>query len=186
MTTTPLTVEAREPIKVIADIIKTELDLDDLWDKVAQANVPRVMIYNQRFKPPTTDGLYVVLSYVSGVVIGNNNYAADDSDDYFTEYQELAMQELIQIDAMSANDEARIRNKEIIMALTSIYAQQQTDKYLMQLARMPAGFTDLSELEASARMNRYTSRIMIKALYRKAKEVDPYVSIQTPEVQVNV
>jgi hypothetical protein len=173
--TTPLTVSEKEPIKVIADIIQKELDLDD----------GLVMIYNQRFKPPTTEGIYIVLSYISGRPIGVSNHVEDAGIYGITEVQESAMNEMIQIDAMSANDEARIRHREIILALGSIYGQQQCDKYLMQMARIPGDFTDVSDLEGAARLNRYTMTMTIKALYRKTKTVEYYGTFTTPEVHTN-
>ena len=176
------TLVTREPIKVIADIIQTELELDALVDpKDASKTIARVMVYNQRFKPPTTEGMYVVVSYVSGVAIGNNNYITD-VESAGTEIQELAMNEVIQIDVMSSNEEARQRKEEVIMALNSIYAAQVCDENRMQLARIPSAFNDLSGLEGSSQMNRYTMTVILKALYRKTKDASYYDKGFTPEV----
>jgi hypothetical protein len=173
--TTPLTVSHLEPIKVMADIIQIELNLES----------GDVIVYNQRFKIPSTEKMFVVLSLLNSKIIGNNNYYEDDEDDGFQEIQEVAVHELLQIDIMSANDEARIRKHEVALALASVYAQQKCDENMIQIARIPEGFTDVSDLEAAARLNRYTATIAVKALYRKVKTVDYYGTFQNPEVHSN-
>ena len=172
--TTALISPTVEPIKAICDIIQHELGLD----------AAHVMASDQRYTPPTDDGMYVVVSYVDDKTIGNNSYMLGDVDDSGVgqEVQESAVNILAQIDVMSASSEARLRKQEIVMALAGIYARQVCDANLMQLARIPAGFRDMSALEGSSMLKRYTATIIIKALYRKVKETSYYDHNFTPAV----
>jgi hypothetical protein len=164
----------REPIKIMADIILHELEL----------TAGQVMIYNQRYTAPTTEGLYIVLAFVSAKVIGNNNTPTDNGA-VMDEVQETSVLQVIQIDVMSANEEARQRKEEIIMALNSTYAQQLQDQYLVKIASHPSDFVDVSDVEGTARMNRYTMTVMVNALYRKTKAIDFYGTF-TEEVNTHV
>lgn len=168
-----------EPIKVLADIIQTELSLED----------GRVMVYNQRFKAPTTKGMYVVLSYVSGKAIGNNSRTSE-IESVYSETQEVAMHEVIQIDVMSDIDEsgyceARARKVEVIMALGSQYAQRKSAERLMQIGRIPGDFNDISGVEGASLLSRYMMIVPIKALYVKTKTADYYDHGFTPEVSTD-
>ena len=165
----------REPILVMADILKSELELDD----------GQVMIYNQRSVAPTTKGLYVYLSIVSQKVIGNNNYT-EPTTGAMQETQELAIATLIQIDAMSQNDEARTRKDEIIMALRSVFAQQQQDAEGMRISYIPSTWVDASDIEGTSLLNRYSTSVMVFSISRKIKVLNSYYdTFQNPELTYN-
>ena len=165
----------REPIKVVADVIQHELEMAP----------GAVMVYNARYEAPTTEGLYIVLSLVGpGKIIGNKNTIVDAAGIELSETQETALMQMIQIDVMSANDEARQRCFEIVQALASTYALQQMDTYQINIASHVAGFADVSEVEGDARINRYTMTIMVNALYTKTKAIDSYGTFNK-EVHLN-
>ena len=167
-----------EPVKVIADILQSELELE----------TGRVRLENQRLNVATA-GLTIVVGYVSGKPIGNNNYSVSDGDgpdDGMTEVQELTMHHLVQIDAMSFDDTARRRLPEILQALASIKAQQSMGTNLMNISRIPAsGFLNVSALEETAMLNRYTITVAVTALHRKEKMAPYYDQFPNPEVHVN-
>lgn len=168
-----------EPIKVLAGIIQTEMGLA----------AGKVMVYNQRYKPPTTKGVYIVLSYISGKAIGNNAGNTEVAGEYI-EVQEVPMHEVIQIDVMSDTEadgtcEARARKVEVIMALGSQYAQRQCAEHLMQISRIPTEFVDISAVEGSSLLARYMATVNIKALYRKTKTAEYYDHNFTPEVHTD-
>ncbi len=174
----------REPVKIIAAILKAELGLAD----------GQIMLDDQKWNIPTTNGLYVCISYVSGRAISSENEWVStppdpldpDAPTGMTEIQSVAMNALIQIDAMSANNEARTRKEEIIMALRSLAAEAAMDVYNVQIARMPSDFLNVSSLEETVRLNRYTMTIAVNYLMAKEKPVvDYYTQFQAPEVTVN-
>ncbi len=163
---------SREPIKIIADILKHEMDLA----------VGQIMLDYEKIDILPDPGLYVALSYLGGKAIGNNNYFDPDT---LMEIQEVAMQELIQIDILSFDSSARKRKEEVIMALRSVYSQNAQDANLMQVARIPGDFQNASSLEETKILNRFTMTITVKAIYRKEKDVDYYDQFQNAEVSFN-
>lgn len=157
------TVTGREPIKVIADILKAELELED----------GQIMLSYQKFNIPETTGLYIALSYLSEKVIANNNYFAADGNG-IKETQETAIQNLIQIDLMSFDATARLEKEHVIQALRSIYSQQAQEAARMKIASIPISFVDASSLEETKIMNRYAISIMVHALYSRTKVIPGY------------
>ena len=154
-----------EPIKVLADIVQHEMELA----------TGQVMIYNQDLAN---------MPEIPGKIIGNNNTPTDHGTG-LDEVQDVSVLQMIQIDVMSANSEARTRCMEVVMALASTYAKQQMDKYQISIASHPGAFVDASEVEGTARMNRYTTTVMVNALYKKTKAIDFYGTFNK-EVHTNV
>ena len=74
----------REPVKLIADVIESELGLAS----------GQVMVTNQKYNIPKTPGLYVVVRYLAGKAIANNNYGNEEATAQ-DEVQELVMQEMV-------------------------------------------------------------------------------------------
>ena len=186
--------DRREPIKVLADIIKHELELDDIV--LNQKVYSRVMIYNEEYDIPPISGIYIVLGFVSENIISNSNDSGEklniletqqnleESMDY-KESQSLLKSEIIQIDIISKNSEARLRKEEIILAIKSNYAQRQQEIYDIQISMLPSSFLDLSEIEATARINRYAISVRVNSIYTKTKDTDYYEIFQDTEVKVN-
>ena len=164
---------AVEPIKVVADIIQTELGLPD----------GAVMVVNQRWVIPQNQDLYVALAYVGPAkTIGNTNYFDSEAN---TEVQETSKAHMVQIDIMSFGDAARTRKEEVEMALLSMYSQFQQGKNLIKIARQPGPAVDASSLEATGRLNRFLMTVMVNALHRKVKAAAYYDKFSGPEVISN-
>ena len=162
---------SREPVKVIADIIVHELELEP----------SQIVLNYEKFDIPPEPGLFVVLSYVSGKAIGNVN-ESESTPAGMNEIQTVAMQHIIQIDLMSFDNTARTRKEEVIMALRSIYSQQTQEIYNMKIARIPEQFMNASSLEETKILNRFTMDLTIKSVYTKTKKADYYDSFKNVEV----
>ena len=161
-----------EYIKVLADIITTELSLTPGSTAV---NDNRVFIYNQNFVLPTYDDLFVVISESPGKVIANvNRYDGDGVNT--KEVQEIIMQREISVDIMSRNDEARNRKEELIMALNSDYSQQKQGENGFRIFSHSFSFVDVSENEGAARITRYRMSLFLHVKYSKEKAIDYYSS----------
>lgn len=155
----------REAAKIIADVLTAQLGL-----------LPgQIMLTNQKWFIPEDQGLYVAINYVSGKTIGNTNYSIP-TDAGMTEMQELVMLYEIQIDLMSYNDSARVMKELAYMGLLSVASQQIQEKYNVQIARNPQPFQDVSMLEESGRLNRYTTLIAVTQLIVNANTNVPYYS----------
>jgi hypothetical protein len=162
-----------EPIKVVADIIQSELGLPD----------GAVMVVNQRWAIPSNQDLYVALAYVGPAkTIGNVNYFDSEAE---SEVQETSKAHMVQIDIMSFGDTARTRKEEVEMALLSMYSQFQQGKNLIKIARQPGPLVDASTLEATGRLNRFLMTVMVNALHRKVKAAAYYNKFSSPEVNLN-
>lgn len=177
--TYPLNVVDREPIKVLASILQAEMDLDD----------GQIMLANQQRVIPKNDGLYVAMQVIEERALSSVN-RAEATEDGMIEIQEVVMQQMVQIDFMSWDDSARLRKEEFLMAMGSIKAQQEMEKYLVSIAQLPAGFVNVSEPDDTKMLNRYTITAVMQALLRKTKEpvayFDKFPTTSTPEPEVIV
>ncbi len=133
------------------------------------------MLTNQKWMIPETQGLYVAVSYVTGKVIGNNNYSLPTGGG-MEEHQELVMLYEIQIDLMSYDDSARVLKEIAYMGLLSVASQQIQEQYNVSVARNPQPFQDVSMLEESGRLNRYTTLIAVTQLITNVNANVPYYS----------
>lgn len=148
----------REPIKVLRDIIKSELALDD----------DRIMLQNQKIDIRPIKGLYVVLSYLNGKPIGSNNFTTPTNYG-LSETQEVLMRHQIQIDIMSADDSARLQKEQVMQALNSIFSQQQQTLNGMQISKVTGEFINASSLEETKILSRYTIAVYMTSLYSLTK-----------------
>lgn len=150
-------------IDLVREIIKHELDIED----------ERINIYNQKWKIPPDDELFVVLEYRgTPKIISSRNYYSEVND---TESQDLNTQESIIIGLFSRNLEAIQRKEEAVMALYSIYSQQIQEANSFKIMR-GASIEDLSDLEGAARLYRFDIPIIVFAWYHKTKASEYYDS----------
>jgi hypothetical protein len=167
---------SREAIVVLVDIIGREMELE----------AGRVMIANQRWPIPEDPGLYVMIQTISSKAIGAKTWIEQVGVGAFEEVSQAAMNDLIQIDVMSADDSAVQRKEEVLLALTSIYAEKQMEADNLQIARIVQGFSNSSALEGASMLNRFTATVAVSWLKTKRKALTEYYdTIPTPEVVPN-
>ena len=155
------------------------------------------MVYNQRFHIPEDDRLYITVG-VAGVrpFASNSTFAArrpragsagagSDRHAGFEERQSINVQETISINLFSANTDARLRNHEVIMALGSVRAQQACEEHSMHIAPLPSTFNDVSEVEGTARLNRFSITINVLRAYEKKTARDYYDKFPQPQPDIN-
>lgn len=161
----------REPVKIIRDIIKHEMDLTD----------QQILPSNQKFKI-NSNMLFLYISYVGpSKIINRSSELVDVAGGGVAELSSVKMLFQIQIDILSYNDPeggnpARQRKEEIAMAMGSIYAQQIQEQYNVQISKNLAPFVDTSYLEETAMMTRYTTTIMLETVLQKQKITEEYYS----------
>ena len=90
------------------------------------------------------------------------------------EKQYLSSQQTLQIDILSGNTDARKRSHEIILALDSIYSQQQQEKFQFKINKSNTGFNNVSELEGEKNLNRFALTITCFCWYYKTKQINDY------------
>lgn len=164
--------QGKEYIKIIADIIEKELELEP-EDRLSENPTDRrVFIYNQGFILPTYKYMFIVLSEVSNIIIANNNYPMTKENGSLDERQELIVKKEIGVDVMSRNAEARQRKEEVVMALVSRYSQGQQEANGFRLFPFSVSFLDISQVEGAAQINRYRASLICHVKYEKQKAVD--------------
>lgn len=164
--------EPYELITVLAELIQNQLQLQK----------GRVIIYNQKFDIPTDDGMFVAVSFVSDRVFGNNLVYENDPDNEanLVEIHQSHAQEMYEINVYSRDASARLRKHEILWALNSTEAQNLAEQYAFKIGFVPQNFTDVSEVEASARLNRYSFTFNILRAYETRRTVPAYTQFQIP------
>lgn len=152
------TTSAVEPLKVICNIIQSEMNL----------TAAQIATAYQDYKIPS-DGLFVVAGYLGPTeLIASQGYFDTATNE---EVQEVSVKHTIQIDIMSMapDNSARIRKEELAMALRSFYSQKQQDINLIGIAWLQSDFTDASQQEGTTMLNRYVTTCAVNALHRKTK-----------------
>lgn len=160
----------RETILVLADLVQSQMGLEN----------GVVAIYNQPRTIQPVSGLYVDVAFLGAKVYGATSKAVNDGfNQDLSEVQTVSKLEMYQIDIFSKNAEARILNTEIIFALTGVAAQQACEVHAMRICQIPSGFVDLSQVEASARLNRYALTFNVFRSYSLARLAPTFTHFQS-------
>ena len=151
-----------DTLQLIRSILLPELSLAE----------DQVMLYNQRFELPPDDRMYVTLAILGTKTFGAaTTYENDPVSDVLREVQRINRQEMISILLFSASREARERNWEVAAALTSTLAQQVMEANSFSIGRVPTSMTDVSEVDGTTRLNRYSLTFNVLVGYTRAKPV---------------
>lgn len=152
-----------EPVKVLADIIQTFMDLED----------GQVVLAYQKFTIPT-DGLLVVLTSVNDQEISRDSFLRANDAGGQDEVNQIVMLHEVQVDILSFDNAARTRRLEIPMAIGSFYSEQEQEANSLQIARNMIPMQDTSFLEVTKYLSRYTTRIRMTALTELVKSNAEY------------
>ena len=152
----------REPVLVVADIIKNCLSLND----------GQIFIYNQNFKLPETSGLFIIIQYNSSQEYSSNSEFVP-TESGANELISSQVREEYTINVLSRDDTARTKKEEVKMALNSNYSQNQQGLYQFSIGRL-GNFTNVSELEGADVINRFALNINLLAHYSKTLATDYY------------
>jgi hypothetical protein len=144
------------PLLLLCDILRRELELD----------VGRVYLWDQKINQPTDSGLYIAVSVGSCKPFANSNRPASTLSGLEAQ-QSVNMHAVIDIDIISRGPAARDRKEEVIMALNSIYAQQQQNANSFYIAKLPSSFLNLSNIDGAAIPYRF--RISVAMQYTTVK-----------------
>lgn len=165
---------AREPIKVVGDVLAAEMAL-----------IPgQIMLGLENWRIPPTRGLYVALLYGTERVVGSVNRTAC-AGSAFLEYQEVAMLHDVTVEVMSFDSSARLRRVEVLQALRSVAAQNAADAANMKISGIPENFLPIPSPEPAKQLNRFHASFRVNALYQKVRRADYYATFSTPEVLTN-
>jgi len=164
----------KEVEKILIDILSHELDLPLTYGVNEEGNeVPVFVIGFSNAMLGTTDKLQISIQTVNISPIANSS-KLDISVTPPIERQYLSSLQTMQIDVMSANTEARTRSQEVILALESIYSQQQQEKYQFKINKNITGFNNVSEAEGESNLNRFALTVTCFTFKYKSKIITDY------------
>lgn len=159
--------------KILVDIIKHELQLPDNYGTTINGDViPTVIIYGQNIKLFNTDKLQITVRTGNFRTYSNRNIVKEVLNKFY-EIQDLNQSCMIQIDCYSRNNDARTRHHEIIMAMNSIYAEQQMDIYNFKLGLIGNAVNN-SGLDGGSDINRFTITYNAIIHHQKTTEINYY------------
>jgi hypothetical protein len=171
----------------LVDILNTGMGLT--------ADTPNsAVVRDQNFKAPNTPGIFIVvgsmapqpISAVTYMKTGNpitwdqngqtfdaQGQTYDQTVESDIEVNEVQLAEQIQIDVMSRDNSAIMRNFEVVAALNSFYSKQQQELYSFKISRLPHSMINTSAAEGPAQYNRYTLTFTVFSWYRKESVIMP-------------
>ena len=138
------------------------------------------MIGLENYKIPANPGLYIALLYGPDTTIGNNSRYDTDQNGAYYQVQEAAKLHDITLDVMSFDAAARVRQQEVIFAMTSDYAVALMEENSMRFASTPSTFLPVPSLEETKYLNRFRVTFAVNAIHRKATLVPYYDSLHEP------
>jgi len=163
-----------EYIKVIADLIQTQMDLA----------VDRVFLYNQQINLPPDQGLFVNVGLIGKKPFGmSKSYlSVSDAEGGLQQQQTLNVQETYSVLIWSQNSDARLRNHEVLFALNGDAAQQAQEKYSFKIGYLPTQLMDVSDEDGASRLNRYSLTFNILCGYSQKRRVEFFSTFQEPAI----
>lgn len=155
------------PDILLCGIIATELGLD----------ASRVVVYNQNWKSPKDDNIYIVVSERMSRIIGSTNRfdIATNRED-----KRVSVSTTYNIEITSRNTDAKYRKNEVIAALTSNYSERIQEENEMRIFRTNQ-ITDLSFIDGRSALHRYQIPVIINSVHKYEREVDFYDKYQNIE-----
>lgn len=146
----------------------------------------QVVVYNQKWKIPADDRLFITVSSVGPVKQYGATVDLHDNADGSALQEDVAIasREMLAVDIYSKSQEAANRKEEIMMALASTAAQQLCEQWALKIARIPMTFVDLSSVEGTARLNRYQVTFAVLRTRTKTSLVQFYNQFPKPKLVI--
>jgi hypothetical protein len=159
--TAEVTVITTGVLEIFCNIIQTELGLTS----------DRVWLWDQKIMQPKDHGLYIAVQVVSCKPFSNTRQSSSDGLDAV---QSTNFQATLQLDIISRGVDARDRKEEVLMALNSVYSQQQQTANGFFIAPISSQFNNLSQEDGAAIPYRFNITCNILYSVTKIKTVPYY------------
>lgn len=167
----PIRPPAPEPGKVVAELIRCGLGLDE----------DQVILTNQKFDLPKDDRIYIAIAIYPGRAFGvRNAHEWDDVGEQFYLRQGTNRQEAYSVTMQSRSNQARIRNWEVPLALCNDAAALAMAQYAFKIGYLPTSMTDVSGLDGDASLGRYNLTFRALVRYEKIAPVPYYGQFSIP------
>ena len=164
--------------KIILDIIKKEMGLPSSYTLDGKI-YPALVVGTNNALLGRVKEIQVSCQSMGFIPIANNT-KVEMSETTQVQKQYITGKELVQIDIMSRNDDAFDRKHEVILALSSIFADYQQENHQFQIGKIPASIVNVSGVEGGSNLKRFSITINCITSYTKTKEnIDFYNSFST-------
>ena len=150
-----------KPLGLVAEIIRRELDLHS----------NQVYIYNQEFKIPPDERLYISVGIGTLKPFGNIKTRDPLTDQTI---HQINMQAMLDINIMSKSEAALDKKEEVLMAFQSDYGQNQQTINGFYIAPITTNLTNLSNIEGSSIPYRFHFSTNIQYLVEKRQGFEYY------------
>lgn len=145
-----MTKSTREPIKCVMDVLKEFMSLDD----------EHCYLYNNKWIIPPDKELFIVLGIMSVSPVGNTLKYKRENDKLLA-VTTTNVKGIYSLNIFSYDTSARTRQAEVIAALHSDIAIRSQERHSYTISANTLSFRDISDLEASKRLNRYVATFSI-------------------------
>lgn len=150
---------------LFCDIIQTQLGL----------TADRVWVWDQKIFQPVDSALYIAVSIPMCKAFGNNTEFITTNAGVYSQSQSVNMQATIDVDIISRGPAARDRKEEVLLALNSLYSEQQQEANSFYIGKISTNFLNLSNIDGAAIPYRF--KITCQMLYAVSKTTPiPYYS----------
>lgn len=175
-----LPVSRPRTINLIVGLIRSYMELE----------AEQVVVYNQKWRIPNDDRLYVTVAYLAqkpfGPCTSYEKFGGTPGNPAgLKEVVTVNSQETFSINVYSRNEDAVQRKDEVVMALNSTAAQQLCEANSIKLGRIPVGMSDLSGQEGTAIVNRFALTINALVARSREKVVEYYDKFQPTGLLIN-
>lgn len=158
-------------LALVCDIIAKEMSLDST----------QVYLWDQKINIPKDSRLYVAIGVMSCKPFGNT-CSFNSGGEGLQAVQSVNMLARLDINILSRGPAARDRKEEIVLALGSVYAEQQQELNSFLVGKLPQGFTNLSQEDGAAIPYRFNIAVNLQYSYRKAKASEYFDDFSDVEI----
>ncbi len=161
---------SREILILLCNILEHELELPQ----------GRIAIYNQNYKAPNDDDLYIIVGMQSARIIASTRGYKPDTDQGV---QNIVKATNYWIEFTSQGTQALDRQGEVIAAIDSYYSQQVQEMNTIKISRTP-DVLDLSFIEGPSSLYRYRFNVIINNVETITKDVESFNKTKPSEVLI--
>ena len=151
-------------LEYFCDILQHEMGLDN----------GQVYIFNQKLMIPTDGKLYIAVSVISEKPFSNTREMVSTTGGGLIEQLSSNVLATLGVNILSRSTEALDRKEEVILALNSIYSQQQQETNGFHIAHVSSGFNNLSEIDGAAIPYRFNITVNVQYKVLKKSAVSYY------------
>lgn len=157
------------PLVLFCDIIRNGMGLaaDQVW------------LWDQKIFQLTDSRLYIVVSVPACEPFSNIN-RPDPITGSLNQSQSVNMLAHLQVDIISRGPDARDRKEEVVLALNSVYSEQQQEANSFFVSRLNYKFINLSNLDGAAIPYRYSISLQMQYMVTLVKPAPYFDTFNIP------